>query len=117
MIKLTDGKDVISQFDEDDIFFRKIMSEHSFSGNYSDTYLYFQSAEDKITSLIFKSGNAITMCFNDGANYDEVIEFLGIIGYDSIFCDEIFFEKLRHICGKFLIYKKIKKVIFIKFQV
>lgn len=95
MIKLCDYNYISDKFDNNNVFYRKIMSEYMFYKDFEDTFLYCQQRDSEYTCLMLKSGTAITMCIDDDADFDEISEFLEVIGYESLFLDNKFAERLN----------------------
>lgn len=61
----------------------RIYSLFSAYGNSNLAYFWEQSS-DKVTALISKMDGAITLCAYEGADIDEILQFISVVGADSV---------------------------------
>ena len=90
MIKLIDNPDEFNTFNNDDIFFIRIMSLlKAYSTEYNFALFYKQIDEsENITAIISRLDNDYTVCHNDNFNQKELDDFFKTLGFNSILCDE-----------------------------
>ena len=91
MIKLVEdlnGYDL--SFFEDDIFFQRIYSDFNTISKLKDVFFYVCEEESEITAVISKVFGVITVSAKDNANFEEMNEFVKVIGFTVILCDNEF---------------------------
>ena len=50
----------------------------------SDLAYFWEQSSDKVTALISKMDGAITLCAYEGADIDEILQFISVVGADSV---------------------------------
>ncbi len=89
MIKLTDN---LNEYDlslfEGDIFFHRIYSDFSIIGKFPESLFYIcLNDNDEITAVISKIYDVITLSAKENADFEEINEFVRVVGFSTILCD------------------------------
>ena len=89
MIEKIDSASKLANWEKRDIFSVRILALiRSYGYAYPFASFYEQIVDDKITALISKLDNDITISVDNGFDEEELIHFLCIIGYSSVLCDD-----------------------------
>ncbi len=93
MIKLIDNFDFydFSSFQED-VFFHRIYSDYKSLSAFEDALFYVSVNDEKVDAVISKIGSDVTISADKNAPFDEIYEFLNVIGCSVILCEESFSE-------------------------
>jgi len=88
MLKLLQKQEnVLIQFCEKDVFGTRISAYYSTYGiELPFALFYIQENDEGVTAAICKIDEAITLCCEENADFEELAEFLNAIGYESIMC-------------------------------
>ncbi len=98
MIKLTeDLTEYDLSFFEDDIFFQRIYSDFLTIGKFPKSFFYICVDDNEITAVISKICGVITLSAKENADFEEINEFVRVIGFSTILCD---FSFSCHFDGK-----------------
>ncbi len=116
MIKLIE---IFSEYDaslfENDVFFQRIKSEYVSNASFSDSLFYVSLNDTTSDAFISKVGDTVTLSALDNAPFEEISEFLNIIGYSVILCEE---KHSKFFCGKktqgFVLKTKVEKLLHCK---
>ena len=89
MIKIIDN---INEYDasdfENDVFFQRIKAEYNANLTFKDALFYVSFNGTSVDAYISKVGSSVTLSALNGAPFDEINEFLKVIGFSVILCDE-----------------------------
>ena len=91
MIELIEEKSQLDSFDLTDIYSVRILSLlNAYGCKYPFARFYRQTnSNEKITAIISYLDHDATVSFSSEADKNEIIEFLSVIGFSSVLCDEI----------------------------
>ncbi len=93
MIKNT--VEYIGDFCKKDVFGTRIKAYLNVYGNNMETAMFYvQTIDGSATAVIGKVFSDVTLCCDDGADFDEIAQFLQFLGYGSLLCDKGVREKL-----------------------
>lgn len=90
MIELIEEKSQLDKFDLTDIYSVRILSLlNAYGCKYPFARFYRQIDENEnITAIISYLDHDATISFSDKSNKNELTEFLSVIGFSSVLCDE-----------------------------
>lgn len=88
MIKLVDDLYEYNLNLFDDIFFHRISSDYSEISRFENVFFYVCENNGAITGVISKVDGVLTMSLNDNTDFEELSEFVKVIGFTTILCDE-----------------------------
>lgn len=90
MIELIENKSQLNSFDLTDIYSVRILSLlNAYGCKYSFVRFYRQISESgNLTAIISFLDHDATVSFSDLADKNELSEFLSVIGFSSVLCDE-----------------------------
>lgn len=88
MIKKIDDKNEFFEYSKVDLYSIRILSLLKAYGTGYDFASFYKQIDDdgKLTAIISKLDNDITISMNKNANDNELIEFIEVIGYSSCLC-------------------------------
>ncbi len=91
MIKLIDNFDEydFSSF-EDDVFFQRIYSDYMSLSVFENVMFYVCENDTSTEVVISKIDGNVTVSAKDNASFEEIKEFLNIVGFSKILCDRRF---------------------------
>ena len=91
MVKLVDDLNFydLSSFEED-IFFHRIRSDFSVIGRFPENLFYVCESDNGITAVLSKIGGTVTISAKDSADFEELNEFVQMVGFSTILCDAQF---------------------------
>lgn len=93
---LLEHEDALSLFCEKDVFGTRIAAYYkTYCTEYSFAVFYLQENEQKVTAALCKIDETMTVCCDDSADFEELVEFIKVIGFESILCDACVCEKLE----------------------
>ncbi len=96
MIKLAETPAIFKNLCSDDAFGTRIYALFSaYSTDYNFADFWYQIIDDNVTCAISKISGDITICASVNADFEEIAEFLSVVGYSSITCDKSIAEKLN----------------------
>ncbi len=88
MIKFAEDLSIYDlSFFEDDIFFQRIYSDFSTISKFNNVYFYICEEHYEITAVISKVNDIITISAKESANFEEMNEFVKVIGFTTVLCD------------------------------
>ncbi len=90
MIKLVDNFKDYNIKGFDDVFFYRIMSDFNTIRQFDNVDFYVSLIEDDVTAVMSKVNGVITISAADNADFQEINEFVKVIGFTTILCDEKF---------------------------
>ncbi len=88
MIKLVDSFDEYNFDSFEDVFFHRIYSDYSAIRQFKDVFFYVCENDGAITGVISKVDGVITMSLRENADFEELNEFVKVIGFTTILCEE-----------------------------
>lgn len=89
MIKLIENfNDYDFSLFENDVFFQRIKSEYNVSSSFSDALFYVSISDFGVNAVISKVSGNVTLSALENAPFEELCEFISVIGYAVILCDE-----------------------------
>lgn len=91
MVKLVEDFKLydLSSF-EDDIFFHRIYSDFTVIGRFPENLFYVCESDNGITAVLSKIGDIITISAKGDADFEELNEFVRMVGFSVILCDNEF---------------------------
>ncbi|MBQ6709064.1 MAG: GNAT family N-acetyltransferase [Clostridia bacterium] len=96
MIKLAENPDIFKNLCSSDTFGTRIYALFSaYSTKYNFADFWYQIVDDNITCAISKISGDITICASEDAYFEELAEFLDVVGYSSVTCEESIAKKLN----------------------
>lgn len=106
MIKFIDDFSGCCRFSHfDDVFFQRIYSDFRTESVFDDTSFYVNTVNGNLMAVISKVKGSVTVSADKNADFEEIAEFLKVIGCSSILCDTEFanyFDGVKT-CGKILV--------------
>lgn len=92
MIEKIENISQFNEYDLIDIYSIRILSlAKSYGCNYSFARFYRQLNDDNnVTAILSFLDRDVTLSFKNEADKDEIIEFLDVIGFDTLLCDDSF---------------------------
>lgn len=93
MIKLIDNLDDydFSSF-ENDIFFQRIYSDYKSYSSFDDALFYVSVSENTVNAVFSKVNGDVTISLLKEADFYEINEFLSVLGYCVILCEDKYSE-------------------------
>ncbi|MBQ2829044.1 MAG: GNAT family N-acetyltransferase [Clostridia bacterium] len=89
MIKLTENLNEYDlSFFENDIFFLRIRSDFDVMSRFENVFFYVCMNQAEITAVISKVSDVITISASEGADFDEINEFVKVVGFTTIICED-----------------------------
>ncbi len=105
MIKLADNLYLynLEKF-RTDVFYSRILSEFKTLSVFEGSMFYICLNEDNVTGIISKIDTNVTLSLTEEAPLEEINEFLNIVGYSKILCDNRYSSAFigDKNCGKIL---------------
>ncbi len=93
---LLEQEDALSLFCEKDVFGTRIAAYYNtYCMEYSYAVFYLQENELRVTAALCKIDEKMTVCCEDGADFEELVEFIKAIRYESMMCDARVCDKLK----------------------
>lgn len=91
MIKLAEDLNAydLSSF-EDDVFFQRIYSDFRTMSLFPDVYFYVCEEGNIVNAVISKVGGIITISSKENTDFEEINEFVKVVGFTKILCDKSF---------------------------
>jgi len=93
MIKLIEN---LNDYDfssfENDVFFQRICSDYELCSTFNDSLFYVSVRNNNVDAVISKIKGTVTLSLLNETDLAEINEFLSVIGYYVILCDESFSE-------------------------
>jgi len=88
MLRLLQAKeDALVRFCEKDVFGTRISAYYSTYGTeFAFALFYLQEIDQDVTAAISKIDGSVTLCCKENADFEELAEFLSVIGFESLMC-------------------------------
>ncbi len=97
MIEKIENEEQFAMWQNRDIYSVRILSLlESYGCKYNFATFYRQVVDDKITAIISKLDNDITISLGDDYDNEEIVHFLCVTGYNSVLTNDSFFLNPRY---------------------
>ena len=91
MIELIESKEQLEQWTKRDIYSIRVLSLlESYGTRYHFAMFYRQIIDGRITAILSKLDNDVTLALDDGFDNAELLRFFCITGHGNILCDPAF---------------------------
>ncbi len=87
MIKLLDNFESYDISNFNDVFFEMICSDYLIFSVFDSALFYICEYDGEVCAVFSKIGGNVTLSANEKAHFDEISEFLDVIGYCKLLCE------------------------------